>query len=61
VLKSWSRDPASLVVIDKKIRHYFKLYQEQTEVEQSDEERLVVEEFHNTWQVLRRELVREGT
>lgn len=61
VLKSWSRDPASLVVIDKKIRHYLKLYQEQTEVEQSDEERLVVEEFHNTWQVLRRELVREGT
>jgi hypothetical protein len=61
VLKSWSRDPASLVVIDKKIRHYFKLYQEQTEAEQSNEERLVVEEFYNNWQVLRRELVREGT
>lgn len=61
VLKAWSRDPTSLVLIDKKLRHYLKLYQEQTDIEQTEEERSVVEEFHKTWQVLRRELVLEAT
>ncbi len=61
VLKAWSRDPASLVLIDKKVRHYLKLYQEQTDIEQTEEERSVVAEFHKTWLVLRRELVLEAT
>ena len=61
VLKAWSRDPASLILIDKKVRHYLKLYKEQPDIEQTDEERSVVEEFHKTWQVLRRELVLEAT
>jgi len=60
VLKAWSRDPASLVLIDKKVRHYLKLYQEQTDIEQTVEERSVVDEFHKSWQVLRRELVLEA-
>lgn len=61
VLKAWSRDPASLVLIDKKVRHYLKLYQEQTDIEQTEGERSVVAEFHKTWLVLRRELVLEAT
>ncbi len=61
VLKSWSRDPESLVFIDKKVRHYLKLYQEQSDIERTAEERSVVEEFQKTWQVLRQELVLEAT
>lgn len=61
VLKAWSRDPTSLAFIDKKVRPYLKLYQEQPDIEQSAEERSVVEEFQRTWQILRRELVLEAT
>lgn len=61
VLKAWSRDPTSLVLLDKKVRFYLKLYQEQTDIELTVEERSVVEEFHKTWQILRRELVLEAT
>lgn len=60
VLRAWSRDPNSLKLIDRKVRHFLKLYQEQTESKVSAEERAIVEEFHQTWQILRRELV-EGT
>lgn len=59
VLKAWTREPASLVLVDKKVRHYLKIYQEQTEIEQTPEERRVVEEFYKTWNVLRRALVPE--
>lgn len=61
VLKAWSRDPASLALIDKKVRHYLKLYEEQIDVEQTVEERAVVAEFHCVWQILRQELVLEAT
>lgn len=57
VLRSWSRDPASLKLIDRKVRHFLKLYQEQPDSELSADDRAVVAEFHQTWQVLRRELV----
>jgi len=60
VLKAWTREPTSLVLIDKKVRHYLKLYQEQIDSEQTPEERRVVEEFYKTWNVLRRELVPEA-
>ena len=60
VLRAWSRDPNSLKLIDRKVRHFLKLYQEQTESEVSAEDRAIVAEFHQTWQILRRELV-EGT
>lgn len=60
VLKAWSRDPASLILIDKKVKHYLKVYQEQTDIEQTEEERSIVAEFHKTWLVLRRELVLEA-
>jgi hypothetical protein len=57
VLKAWTREPTSLVLIDKKVRNYLKLYQEQTDTEQPPEDRRVVEEFYKTWNTLRRELV----
>ena len=60
VLRAWSRDPNSLKLIDRKVRHFLKLYQEQTESEVSAEDRAIVAEFHQTWQILRRELV-EGS
>ena len=60
VLRSWSRDPSSLKLIDRKVRHFLKLYQEQTDSELPADDREVVEEFHQTWQILRRELV-EGS
>ncbi len=60
VLRAWSRDPNSLKLIDLKVRHFLKLYKEQTDSEVSTEDRAIVAEFHQTWQILRRELV-EGT
>ena len=57
VLRSWSRDPSSLKLIDRKVRHFLKLYQEQPNSELSADDRAVVSEFHQTWQILRRELV----
>jgi hypothetical protein len=59
VLRSWTRDPSSLALIDKKVRQYLKLYEEQVDGEMTPEERAVVSEFHMTWQVLRRSLVSE--
>ncbi len=57
VLWSWSRDPSSLKLIDRKVRHFLKLYQEQPNSELSAADRAVVAEFHQTWQILRQELV----
>jgi hypothetical protein len=60
VLKSWSRDPASLTLIDKKVRQYLKLYEQQTDSELTADERKVVADFHATWQVVCRSLLVEG-
>lgn len=57
VLKAWNSDPSNLVLIDKKVRYYLELYQEQKDIELTEEERKIIEEFHKTWQILRRELV----
>lgn len=59
VLKAWSRDPSSLQLVDRKVRHYLKLYESQVDADRTDEDRRVVEQFHETWQVVRRELIRE--
>ena len=57
VLQAWSRDPASLAIIDKKVRQYLKLYEEQKDIELTPEERVVVADFHGTWHILRSSLV----
>lgn len=59
VLRAWSRDPSSLVLVDRKVRQYLKLYDEQQDIELTPEERIVVDDFHGTWQILRRSLVTE--
>ena len=59
VLKAWTRDPSTLTAVDRKVRHYLKVYEEQADGDRTDEERRTLEEFHRTWQVLRRELVGE--
>jgi hypothetical protein len=59
VLKAWSRNPESLQLVDRKVRYYLKLYEEQVDANRTDEEKHVVDEFHKTWQILRRELVRQ--
>lgn len=59
VLKSWSRDPSSLTLIDKKVRQYLKLYEQQTDLELTPGERKVVADFHATWQVVSRSLLVE--
>jgi len=59
VLRAWSRDPSSLAVIDKKVRQYLRLYEEQKDIELTPEERIVVTDFHSTWLILRRSLVTE--
>lgn len=60
VLRSWSRDPASLKLIDRKVNHFLKIFREQPNSELPADDRAVIEEFHQTWQILRRELV-EGS
>lgn len=59
VLKSWSRDPSSLTLIDKKVRQYLKLYEQQTDSELTTDERKAVADFHATWQVVSRSLLTE--
>jgi hypothetical protein len=58
VLKAWNHDPDALRLVDKQVTHYLAIYQEQKDLEQTLEERQVVAEFHKTWAILRRELVR---
>ena len=48
---------SSLLEVDRKVRSYMKIYREQDPAELSPEERKVVDEFHRTWQVIRREMV----
>ncbi|QGM99978.1 phospholipase D family protein [Methylocystis parvus] len=59
VLKSWSRDPSSLTQIDKRLRQYLKLYEQQTDSELTPDEWKVVADFHATWQVVCRSLLME--
>lgn len=59
VLGAWTRDPSSLVLIDKKVRQYLKLYEAQSDAELTADDRAIVADFHSTWQILRRALVTE--
>lgn len=59
VLKSWSRDPSSLALVDKRVRQYLKLYEQQADLELTTDERKTVADFHATWQVVCRSLLME--
>jgi hypothetical protein len=60
VLKAWSRDPDRLQAIDQKVEHYLKLMREQPDIERSQEEERVLQEFQETWSVIRQVLVSEA-
>ena len=60
VLKAWSRDPDRLRVIDRKVEHYLKLMQDQPDIERSQEEERILQEFQATWRVIRQVLVSEA-
>jgi hypothetical protein len=59
VLKAWTRNPDNLGVIDRKVQHYLKLMQEKDRIEQNPETQKVLDEFADTWAVLREVLVEE--
>jgi hypothetical protein len=42
------------------VEHYLKLMQEQPDIEHSEEEERVLEEFQATWRVIRQVLVSEA-
>jgi hypothetical protein len=56
ILRAWTRDPGSLVEVDRRIRHYLKIWHDKG-VDLTPEDRSVLEEFRSSWDVLRRELV----
>lgn len=59
VLRAWTRNPNSLLAVDRKVEDYLKLMQEQQDSERTEDEQKILEEFHQTWSVLRQEFVLE--
>ena len=60
ILQAWSRDPSSLRKVDRKVERYLKFMQEQSDQQYSEGEAEVLDEFEQTWQVLRQTLVAES-
>lgn len=58
VLKAWVRDPESLADVDRKVRRYLESWHEGRQEEGSADEREVITEFRNTWDVIYRGLVK---
>jgi hypothetical protein len=61
VLRAWSRDPASVIEVDRKVRAYLELVGENPDAPLTETELGVVDEFRKTWAVLRGELLRGGS
>lgn len=59
VLKAWSRDPSSLPLIDKKVRQYLRLYEQQQDSALTTDERKIIADFHTTWRVVCHSLLAE--
>jgi hypothetical protein len=56
-LKAWNRDPNKLADVDLKVRHYLKLIEEEQRADLRDEDLLIIQDFRDTWSILRGELV----
>lgn len=56
-LKAWTRDPSTLANVDRKVRHYLEIIDEERREDCSDAERNALAEFRSTWDVLRLELM----
>jgi len=57
ILKAWSRDPSSLLEVDRKAQYYLDLYRKRDSSEITIEERNVVANFENVWSIVRSEMV----
>jgi len=56
-LKSWGRDPSSLLEVDRKVKYYLDLYRQRDATEITDEEAKVVSDFEQIWKTVRAELL----
>ena len=56
VLKAWSKNPASIVEVDRKIGFYFDMLKKQPSTVATDEDRQILEAFMTTWQVVKQSL-----
>ena len=57
VLKAWSRDPATVREVDRKVRRYLDAMEQKPPEGQAEREREILEEFRSIWDVLRSQLV----
>ena len=57
VLKAWSRDPATVREVDRKVRRYLDVMEQESPEGQAEEEREILEQFTSIWAVLRGQLV----
>lgn len=58
VLSSWTRDPENLSLVDQKVQNYLRLLREDDHGEYSKEEQDLLHKFEDTWQVIRKALLR---
>ena len=60
MLQAWSRNPASLRQVDRKVERYLEFMQDHSDRQYAKEEKKILDEFKQTWQVLRQTLIAEG-
>lgn len=60
ILRAWSRDPASLQEADRKVERYLAFMQDYSDRQYAKEEEEILDEFKETWKVLRQTLMAEG-
>jgi hypothetical protein len=53
VLSTWTRAPQNIKMVDQKVQTYLVLIREEYQVEFSDEEKKLLQDFEETWQVIR--------
>ena len=59
MLKAWSRNPANLRAVDHKVQRYLEFVQDRAEDEYEGDEQQLLEQFRQTWQILRQTLMVE--
>ncbi len=60
VLQAWSRNPASLEAVDRQIERYMRYMREHNDDSRPGDEQRLLDEFEETWQILRRTLLVEA-
>ena len=59
-LKAWSRNPDNVIAADKKISFYMKRIAEQASEVWEEEDKIALQEFKDSWAVIRQELIPEA-